>query len=147
MYSCYKTLIERTLIMNRSYPRTRSIVSDIQYHFVFCSRYRRRIFDIPNAETQFRKSLNEVCEKLNINILDMKCSIDSVYLYLNCPPSLSPTQVMSKIKTATGNAMISNILELSKMPNVWTLNYYVSTMPIIRDEEIKNYIESQRKRY
>jgi putative transposase len=133
--------------MDRSYPRRRNIVSNLNYRFVFCSRYRRKIFDIPNAEAQFRKALSEVCSKLNINILERECAVDTVHLFLNCPIELNPTQVMSKIKAATGNAMINNIAELSKMPNVWTLNYYVSTDLVAKDIDIKEFIETQKRRY
>ena len=38
------------LIMETKYRRTQTTVSFINYHFVFCPRYRRKIFDIPEVE-------------------------------------------------------------------------------------------------
>lgn len=35
------------------YFRTATTVSLINYHFVFCPRYRRKIFDIPHVEDRF----------------------------------------------------------------------------------------------
>ncbi len=40
--------------MENNYRRTQTTVSLINYHFVFCTRYRRKIFLIPNLEERFK---------------------------------------------------------------------------------------------
>ncbi|MCB2351686.1 IS200/IS605 family transposase, partial [Clostridium estertheticum] len=36
--------------MENKYRTTKTTVSLINYHFIFCPRYRRKIFLIPNVE-------------------------------------------------------------------------------------------------
>ena len=66
--------------MNR-YRRTATTVSFINYHFVFCSRYRR-IFLIPKLEERFKQITRDVCAENGIDILAMECHIDHVHLFL-----------------------------------------------------------------
>lgn len=40
--------------MENQYKRTTTTVSFINYHFVFCPRFRRKIFDIPGVEERHR---------------------------------------------------------------------------------------------
>lgn len=42
--------------MENKYRRTKTTVSLINYHFVFCPRYRRKIFNIPGVEIRFKKN-------------------------------------------------------------------------------------------
>ncbi len=49
--------------MNNKYRKTITTASLINYHFVFCPRYRRKIFDNPKGvekNTKKKKSLNRV---------------------------------------------------------------------------------------
>ena len=41
--------------MENNYRYTNTTVSLINYHFVFCLRYRRKIFLIPNVEQRFKE--------------------------------------------------------------------------------------------
>ncbi|MGH4137802.1 transposase, partial [Clostridium sp.] len=41
----------------------------INYHFIFCPRYRRKIFLIPNVEERFKHMVKCVCEDIDIEII------------------------------------------------------------------------------
>ena len=41
--------------MKNQYQHTKTTVSLIHYHFVFCPRYRRKIFKIPGVEARFKE--------------------------------------------------------------------------------------------
>lgn len=47
-------------------------VSFINYHFVFCPRFRRKIFDIPGVEERFREMVSFIYKKNAILILAME---------------------------------------------------------------------------
>lgn len=84
--------------MKNEYKRTKTTVSLINYHFVFCPRYRRKIFDIPNVEERFNELVAVQCKKLNIDILAMECHHDHVQLFLSTFPSISVPEIMAQIK-------------------------------------------------
>ncbi|MGD6818785.1 transposase, partial [Metabacillus sp. 113a] len=51
------------------YRRTSTTVSWLNYHFVFCPRYRRKIFLRTDVEERFKQLVQEVCEELEIVIV------------------------------------------------------------------------------
>lgn len=135
------------MCMNNDYRYTETTVSLINYHFVFCPRYRRKIFLIPNMEQRFKELVKIKCEELKINIIAIECNEDHVHMFVNCLPTLSPSDIMHKIKGFTSKLLRTEFVELSKMPNLWTRSYFVSTAGNVCSETIKQYVESQRKRY
>lgn len=133
--------------MENKYRHTNTTVSLINYHFVFCPRYRRKIFNIPNVEKRFKELVNIKCKELNIEIIAIECDEDHTHIFLNCLPTFSPSDIMQQIKGYTSKILREEFAELSKMPSLWTRNYFVSTAGNVSSETIKRYVENQRNRY
>lgn len=133
--------------MENKYRTTQTTVSLINYHFVFCPRYRRKIFNIHNVEERFKTLVKEKCKELDIEIIAIECDKDHTHMFLNCLPTLSPADIMQKIKGVTSRVLRDEFPELMKMPNLWTRSYFVSTAGNISSETIKKYVENQKTRY
>lgn len=133
--------------MKNKYRRTKTTVSLINYHFVFCPRYRRKIFLIPHVEERFKHLVKYVCEEMDIEIIAIECDKDHVHMFLNCLPTLSPSDIMQKIKGVTSRALREEFSQLKKMPSLWTRSYFVSTAGEVCSETIKKYVEEQKTRY
>jgi len=133
--------------MENKYRKTKTTVSLINYHFVFCPRYRRKIFLIPNVEDRFKYLVNYICKEMDIEIIAIECDKDHTHIFLNCLPTLSPAGIMQKIKGVTSRVLRGEFKELSKMPSLWTRSYFVSTAGNVSSETIKKYVENQKKRY
>ena len=129
------------------YRRTNTTVSLINYHFIFCPRYRMKIFLIPNVEVRFKTLVKEKCKDLNIEIIAIECDKDHTHMFLNCLPTFSPSDIMQSIKGYTSKILREEFVELQKMPSLWTRNYFVSTAGNVCSETIKKYVESQKTRY
>ena len=64
------------ICMENNYRHTNTTVSLINYHFVFCPRYRRKIFLIPNVESRFKELVKIKCKELEIEIIAIECDKD-----------------------------------------------------------------------
>ena len=135
------------MYMESNYRKTKTTVSLINYHFVFCPRYRRKIFNTPNVETRFKEVVKEICDENDIWIIAIECDRDHTHMFLNCPPKLSPSDIMNKIKGVSSRIIRDEFKELSKMPSLWTRSYFVSTAGNVSSKTIKKYVESQKTRY
>lgn len=133
--------------MEGAYRKTKTILSFLQYHIIFCPRYRRKIFLIPKLEERFKVLTEEKCREMEVDILHMECREDYIYLLLDCPPNRGANELVGKIKTYTGKVLRAEFGQLSKMPNLWTRNYFISTEKEISDDAIMEYVEMQKKRY
>ena len=133
--------------MKTEYRYTNTTVSLINYHFVFCPRYRRKIFLIPRVEERFKELIDEKCKELNIKIIAIECDKDHVHIFLNCMPKQSPNDIMQYIKGYTSKILRKEFEQLAKMPSLWTRSYFVSTAGNVCSDTIKKYVESQKTRY
>ena len=128
--------------MENNYRHTDTTVSLINYHFVSCPRYRRKIFLISNVERRFKELVKIKCKELEIEIIAIECDKDHSHMFLNCPSG-----IMKQIKGYTSRILREEFVELSKMPGLWTRSYFVSTAGNVCSETIKKYAESQKMRY
>ncbi|KKI64762.1 IS200/IS605 family transposase [Staphylococcus cohnii] len=132
--------------MENKYRRTKTTVSLINYHFVFCPRYRRKIFLNERIDKRFKELVSEVGRKHDFEIVALETDKDHCHLFLNALPTYSPSDIMAKIKGGTSKILRDEFKELNAMPNLWTRSYFVSTAGNVSSETIKQYVENQRKR-
>lgn len=132
--------------MENNYRRTKTTVSLINYHFVFCPRYRRKIFLNERLDIRFKELVNRIAEENDFKIVALETDKDHCHLFLNALPSYSPSDIMAKIKGGTSKILREEFKELNSMPNLWTRSYFVSTAGNVSSETIKQYVENQRKR-
>lgn len=133
--------------MDKVYRSTRTNVFFINYHFVFCPRYRRKIFLIEGLEDRFKQLVLEKCEALEIKVLAMECDKDHAHLFLSCLPTQSPSEIMHFIKGYTARYLREEFKQLSLMKSLWTRSFFVSTAGNVSSETIKKYVENQKKKY
>lgn len=133
--------------MMNEYKHTKNTVSLINYHFVFCPRYRRKIFLIPGVEDRFKELTRVECEAHDIDILAMECHKDHVHLFVSVYPQQSIPDVVKQIKGATSHKLREEFPELRKMPSLWTRSYFVSTAGNVSSSTIEWYINTQKERY
>ena len=132
--------------MEKKYKYTKTTVSSVKYHFVFCPRYRRKIFNIPGFKERFKELVSEACEEHGIEIINLSCGDDYVYIYVSVFPSMSTRDIMNCIKSCTTVTLRKEFEQLKAMPNLWTRNYFVTTESGVDQETIQWYVNSQKKR-
>lgn len=132
--------------MNNKYKHTKTTVSLINYHFVFCPRYRRKIFNIDGLEQRFKELTIAECNKYGIEILALKCHIDHVHIFVSVLPTMSIPNIMQRIKGATSATLRHEFSQLKAMPSLWTRSYFVSTASSISSDTIKWYVNTQKTR-
>ena len=132
--------------MMNEYKYTKTTVSLINYHFVFCPRYRRKIFNIPGVEDMFKELTVAECNKCGIDILALECHVDHVHIFVSALPTMSIPDIMKQIKGATSWQLRQEFSELKAMPSLWTRNYFVSTAGNVSSDIIKWYVDTQKTR-
>ena len=116
-----------------------------EYHFVWIPKYRYQVL-VPEIKSRLKEILVELCEWLDIVILEGAIASDHVHMYLSAPPKLSPSQVMKNLKGKSSEYLRKEFPELSKMywgMHIWARGYFVSTVGIDR-EVIRKYVKEQQ---
>jgi putative transposase len=131
--------------MGQEYRRTATTVSLINYHFVFCPRYRRKVL-VKKVEVRFKEIVLAICAENEWQMIAMEVMPDHVHLFLNALPTHSPADIMAKLKGATSRVLRQEFKQLKHLPSLWTRSYFVSTAGNVSGETIKRYVEEQKTR-
>ena len=131
--------------MGQEYRRTATTVSLINYHFVFCPRYRRRVL-AGGVSERLKEIIGEVAEDLNCGIVALEVMPDHCHLFLNALPSQSPAMLIARIKGVTARRLRQEFPSLGRLRSLWTRSYFVSTAGNVSSETVKRYIEEQKRR-
>ena len=132
--------------MKNTYNLDKYTASYIKYHFVFCPRYRRKIFNIAGVRQRFTDLVYQVSETNGFGVIFIECQADHVHMHTSAHPDLSPSEIMRLVKYATSLTLREEFPQLSAMSNLWTRNYFVSTESEISDDTVKWYVETQKTR-
>jgi putative transposase len=118
-------------------------VYDIQYHFVWATKYRFRILRGEVAE-RARDVIRQSCLSREVTILQGHLSQDHIHLLVSCPPTLSPAKVMQFLKGRSSRMLQDEFPHLKKRywgRHLWAGGYFCATVGSVTDAQIKEYIE------
>lgn len=72
-------------------------VFNIQYHFVFVTKYRYKVLK-GDVGLKVRELVCQTCEAFEIEILKGVVSLDHVHTLVSAPPNRAPSEIMRRIK-------------------------------------------------
>jgi len=125
-------------------------VSVLLYHYVCPAKYRRVIFDC-DVEKILVSTCVEISKRHEINFIEIGADRDHVHFLVQAVPSMSPTQVITTIKSLTGKEIFRLHPKVKRIlwgGNLWSAGYFVSTVGVHGNEsQIKNYVKAQGKEY
>jgi putative transposase len=78
-------------------------VYTINYHFVWCPKYRYAVLDL--IERSLERSIRGVSEQYGYDILSLHISPDHVHLFLSAHPKHAPSEIVRTIKSVTAREM------------------------------------------
>ena len=130
----------------KEYFKNSTTVSFVKYHFIFCPKYRRKIFLIPGVDKRFKELTYKCCEDLKVEIISLECKEDHIHLVLKCWPDQAPVRIMKEIKGASSHTLRNEFSQLSGMSSLWTKNFFVTTEREIDNSIITWYVNTQKTR-
>ena len=131
--------------MEQEYCHTHSTVSWLNYHFVFCPRYRRRVL-INRVEERLKELIQQICTEHDWSVVVIQIMPDYVHLLLGGLPTDSPSKIMATLKGISSRRLRQEFSHLRHLSSLWTRAFFVSTQGKLSDDTIKRYVESQKKR-
>lgn len=119
-------------------------VYNIGYHLIWCSKYRRRLLT-GEIEARLRQLLMEKASDLDISIEQMEIMPDHVHLFIKSPPVHAPHFIVQQLKGHTSHILRQEFQTLrTRVPTLWTRNYYCESVGHISNDTVGRYIEEQK---
>jgi len=128
------------------YQSTRHAKFLINYHFIWCPKYRRTILDRPEVVETVREAITDKINNLGCSIIAFKIMPDHIHLSVSALPRFSPAELIGKIKGASGSRVAARFPDLKKRGKIWSNSYFCVTTGDVSTDTIRKYIESQWSR-
>jgi putative transposase len=132
--------------MREKYRIDKKRISYLKYNYVFCPRYRRKIFENDEVKKRFYDVIRSEAELLNIKILSIYCGEDYCKLQVNALSDISPHDIIVKFKVNSSKVLRSEFEHLNHLESLWTRASFVTTEDEIDDDVLNEYLELQKKR-
>jgi len=122
-------------------------VYNINYHIVFCPKYRRKVID-GKIEEIIKQTVNKICESYGFSLIQMETMPDHLHIFLSAPPVVAPAEIVKTLKSITANTVFKTFPRLKRKyfwgSGRWSRGYYIGTAGNVSVQTIKRYIENQK---
>ena len=132
--------------MNK-YTRARTCVYNINYHIIWCVKYRRKVLT-PEISNRLYELVSLIAIEKGFSVAECKVGDnDHVHCFVSTPPKLSVTQIVKYLKGISGNSLLKEFPEIRNSlwkGQLWNGSYFCETIGSTSEENILQYIERQK---
>ena len=83
----------------------RGYVYSIQYHIVWCVKYRRRVLD-DTIENKLIEILNKIAKDNNFKIVEINSDLDHIHLLIECTPQHYIPDMIKALKGVSARLLV-----------------------------------------
>ena len=126
------------------YKSNNNVVYSCKYHIVWCPKYRRKVL-VNGVDTRLKELMQEVCQEIQVEIIEMEIMPDHLHLLIEVDPQFGIHKAIKHIKGKTSRILRQEFPYLkTKLPTLWTNSYFVSTIGGAPLSVIKEYVLNQK---
>ena len=133
---------------NLTYYRTS--VCNINYHVVWCVKYRKKILTA-DVEAYLKTITHGIARDKGFTVhLFEAGECDHVHCFISAPPKLSVTDIVKYLKGISGRKLYEQFPDIKSQlwkGQLWNHSYYCETIGNVSSDTIRKYIERQSKSY
>lgn len=127
----------------------RGNVYAIQYHIVWCTKYRRKVLT-PIIEKDLHEYLNQIAKDNDFIIEEMNGEPDHIHLLISCSPQHYIPDMIKGLKGVSARLLMKKHGNSLKQKlwggHLWNPSYFVATVSENTEEQIRHYIQSQKEK-
>ena len=127
----------------------RGYVYSIQYHIVWCVKYRHKIIT-KQIENRLLDILNKIADDNGFQILECNTDKENIHLLINCSPQHYIPYMVKALKGVSARLLMKEFREELKRKlwggHLWNPSYFVATVSENTEEQIRKYIQNQKRK-
>jgi len=126
----------------------RGYVYSLQYHIVWCTKYRHKILE-NGIDERCKELLDDIAAEYKFSIIAMEVMPDHIHLLLDCPPQFF---ISDMIKIMKGNIARRLFIEYPELKcklwggHLWNPSYCVVTVSDRSLQQVEEYIANQKSK-
>ena len=127
----------------------RGYVYSIQYHMVWCVKYRHKILN-GAVETRLIEILQQIAKDNEFQILEINTEKDHIHLLVSCSPQHYIPNMMKALKGVSARLLMKEFGDSLRKKlwggHLWNPSYFVATVSEHTEEQIRRYIKNQKEK-
>jgi putative transposase len=131
--------------MAQSYFKARHSTTKLVAHFVFTTRYRRKLLS-EKVRGDLAVIFSDICDYRDCELIEFNGEEDHVHLLVQYPPQLSISDLVNVFKAISSRRIRKSHAELTKQANkgvLWSRAYFACSAGGATIDVLKEYIENQ----
>lgn len=133
------------VIMQVTYGR--GYAYSIEYHIVWCVKYRRKIIN-ECIEQSLIHILNNIADDNGFQILEANTDQDHVHLLVSCSPQHYIPNIIKALKGVSARLLMKeygdNLRNQLWGGHLWNPSYFIATVSENTESQIREYIQKQK---
>jgi len=137
-----------TEIINKDLSYGRGYVYSIQYHIVWCTKYRKKVL-VNGIDAELKDYLHDIAREYSFTITALEIMPDHIHMLVDCKPQFFPSDMVKILKGNTARWLFMKHPELKQGlwgGHLWNPSYCIVTVSDRSLEKVEQYIRSQKER-
>jgi len=126
----------------------RGYVYSLQYHLVWCIKYRRKIL-VNEIEKSLKEILIGLCKDHEITIEEMETDKDHIHMLISLKPQHYIPTVVKTLKGQSARRLFKLHPEIKRFlggGHLWNPSYFIATVSENTEEQVLRYIQNQKQK-
>jgi putative transposase len=119
----------------------------IQFHLVFCVKYRRKVLTVPVSE-RLKSLVSEIASKFDVHVIEQETDLDHIHVLFASKPSVTLSKFINSLKSVTSRMIRKEFPEVKKdlwEDKFWSPSYFLASVGQVTLDDVKKYVENQGK--
>ncbi len=133
--------------MKNKYIHARTCVYNINYHIIWCVKYRRKVLT-PQICERLYQLVSEIGKEKGFTVVECKAEEnDHIHCFVSASPKISVTQIVKYLKGISGRILLKEFPEMREVlwkGQLWNGSYFCETIGSTSEDNILAYIERQK---
>lgn len=138
-------MVEKFEVRKVSVRKTETTVCNLNYHIVFCPKYRKEVLfnEIKDTlDTIFRS----ICAAEEWDMIESQIMPDHVHLFISSKPQTSVMEIVKKLKGISARLIFRRYPHFKRKQfwggHLWSEGYYAGSAGVVTSEAIAKYIRA-----
>lgn len=143
-----KSALNKGITGNTDLTYGRGYVYCLQYHIVWCTKYRRKVL-VDKIEEDLKRYLKDLAIEYGFTISALEIMPDHIHMLVSVKPQFVISDMLRILKGNTARWLFMEHPEIKNQlygGHLWNPSYCIITVSDRSFDQVKEYIDSQKER-